>query len=331
MTVYSQHANRGKTQILATYQGSDGVVSKTVTSLSDARLAAPIVDVLNRISAFATVPVSIHDSRERPGGYYPSKHVAALTDDAARADLLNGAHSLWYEYVCLRLHQALADLESHLVALPDTVSRAIRSELELEERDLRAGLADFTGTSSGDEPEVERHWEFGHPFVKHDDGLRTLSNETREQLDRREGGLAAKEQAEAVSHLRVLVTAHSHTDAMWASLDDPSCQLFAEPFDSDGFYLTVQAPELGGNNSSWEVEIGRWEPDDPDEEYGEHTSATGNSVVLCTLPAAPETHEIVHLLKVVDEKPLLLAQWAATPVGTSLEGTTLAVTKRFDS
>ncbi|WP_217215527.1 hypothetical protein [Streptomyces sp. AC550_RSS872] len=149
--------------------------------------------------------------------------------------------------------------------MPDTVSGAIRFELEVEQYHLRAGLADFTGTSSEDEPEVERHREFGHPFVQQDDGLETLSNETREQLDRREGGLAAKERAEVVSHLRVLVTAHSQSDAMWASLDDPSCQLYAEPYDSDGFYLTVQAPEPGDNDSSWEVVIGRWEPDDPDE------------------------------------------------------------------
>ena len=99
---------------------------------------------------------------------------------------------------------------------------------------------------------------------------------------------------------------------------------------SDGFHLTVQAPEPGDYDSSWEVEIGRWDPDDPDEQYGEHTSATGSSVILCALPAAPDAPEIAHLLKVVDEKPLLLAQWTATPVGTALEGTTLAVTKRFD-
>ncbi|WP_416974257.1 hypothetical protein [Streptomyces sp. 4F14] len=331
MTIYSQHATRGKTQILATYQNSGGVVSKTVTSLSDAHPAAPIVDALNRISAFATVPVSIHDEREGAADYYPSKHVAALTDDAVRAGLLRGDHSLWYEYVCLRLHRALADLESLLVPLPDTVSRAIRAELEVEEHDLRAELADFTGTSAEGDPEAERRWEFGHPFVKLDDGLATLEGGTRERLDRREEGITARERAEAISRLRVLVTAHAHSTGMWISLDDPSGQLFAEPYDSDGFYLTVQAPEPGDSDSPWEVEVGRWEPDDPDEEYGEHTSATGNSMVLCALPAAPETHEIVQVLKAVDEKPLLLAQWAAAPVGSALEGTTWGVTERFDS
>jgi len=30
MTVYSQHANRGKTRILATYQGPGGVESSTL-------------------------------------------------------------------------------------------------------------------------------------------------------------------------------------------------------------------------------------------------------------------------------------------------------------
>ncbi|MBA9044308.1 MULTISPECIES: hypothetical protein [Streptomyces] len=97
MTVYSQHANRGKSQILAIYQSADGVVSKTVTSLGDARLAAPIVDALSRISAVATVPVGVHDRRERRGRACPHQHLAALTDAAARAALLTGAHSLWYE------------------------------------------------------------------------------------------------------------------------------------------------------------------------------------------------------------------------------------------
>ncbi|QJT00039.1 hypothetical protein G9272_06880 [Streptomyces asoensis] len=331
MTIYSQHANRGKTQILATYQGPDGVASKTVTSLGDSRLAAPIVDALNRISAFATVPVSVHDRRERRVDYYPRKHLAALTDAAARADLLSGAHSLWYEYVCLRLHQALADLENALGTVPDTVSRAVHSELEVVQSELRAAIDDFSGTSSGPETENERHWEFGHPFVKYDDGMDTLSDETREQLDRREAGFTTEEREKAVADLRVLVTAHSRCTGMWATLDDPSREIFAEPYDSDGFYMTVQAPEPDNDNGSWEIEIGRWEPDDPDEEYGEHSSATGNTVISCALPAAPDADGIAHLLKSVDEKPLLLAQWAETPVGGALVGTTVMVAKRHDS
>ncbi|MCX5072674.1 hypothetical protein OHA84_27835 [Streptomyces sp. NBC_00513] len=331
MTIYSQHANRGKTQILATYQGLDGVTSKTVTSLGDACLAAPIVDALNRISAFATVPVSVHDLRARRVDYYPRKHLAALTDAAARADLLSGAHSLWYEYVCLRLHQALTDLENTLVAVPDTVSRAIRSELEAEEHELYAALDDFSGTSSGDGPEIERHWEFAHPFVNYQDGTNTLSHETRSQLDRHEAQLTAEDREKAVTNLRVLVTAHSRSGGMWASLDDPSCELFAEPYDSDGFYLTVHAPEPGDVDGLWEIEIGRWEADNPDEEYGEDTSVTGRPVVGCVLPAAPDADAITHLLKSVDEEPLLIARWAKTPVETALVGTTMVVTKRYDS
>ncbi len=330
LTIYSQHANRGKTQILATYQGPDGVVSKTVTSLGDSSLAVPIVDALNRISAFATVPVSVHDRREQRVDYYPRKHLAALTDSAARADLLCGAHSLWYEYVCLRLHQALVDLENALVTVPDTVIRAIRSELELEEAELCAALDDFSGTSSGPETENARHWEFDQPFVKFDDGMDTLSGEVREQLDRREEGFTKEEREKAVADLRVLVTAHSRCAGRWASLDDTSREIFAEPYDSDGFYLTVQAPEPGDDDSSWEIEIGRWEPDDPDEEYGEHSSATGSAVISCAPPAAPDADVIAHLLNSVGEKPLLLAQWAETSVGRALAGTTIVVTERYE-
>ncbi|MFD5988078.1 hypothetical protein [Streptomyces cyaneofuscatus] len=331
MTIYSQHATRGKTQILATYQGPDGVVSKTVTSLAEPYLAVPVVDALNRISAFATVPVSIHDRRERRVGYYPRTHLASLTDPAARPNLLGGAHSLWYEYVCLRLHQALADLESAVAVLPGTVSRAIRSELDEEKHGLQTGLAEFSGASTEDEPETERCWEFRHPFVKYDDGLDTLSDETREQLDRRESGFTSEEREKAVAALRVLVTAHAQGGDVGASLDDPSCRLFVEPYDSDGFYLTIEAPEPGDDETSWEIEVGRWVPDDPEEEPGNHTSATGHDMVGCALPVAPTAEEIAHLLKSVDEKPLLLAEWAESRVGAVLAGTAMVVTERYVS
>src|SRR5882762_10364699 len=81
----------GKVQILATYRGTTGVVSSTVTSVGDIALAGPIVDALNRISACATVPVSVHDMRARRVTSYPADHFAALTDRSARPDLLSGA------------------------------------------------------------------------------------------------------------------------------------------------------------------------------------------------------------------------------------------------
>lgn len=92
-----------------------------------------------------------------------------------QSDLLCGAHGLRYEYACLRLRQALADLDNALVTVPDTVSRAIRSELELEETELCAALDDFSGRPLGPEPEIARHWEFDHPFVKFGDGSATGS------------------------------------------------------------------------------------------------------------------------------------------------------------
>lgn len=98
--------------------------------------------------------------QSRPRG----RCLAALADPAARPNLLGGAHSLWYEYVCLRLNQALVDLESAVTVFPDTVSRAIRSELEAEKHGLQTRLAEFSGASSK-EPDTERCWEFRRPFV----------------------------------------------------------------------------------------------------------------------------------------------------------------------
>ncbi|WP_052334475.1 hypothetical protein [Streptomyces microflavus] len=215
--------------------------------------------------------------------------------------------------------------------MPDTVSRAIRSELKSEQRELCAALDEFSGTSSGDGPEIEHHWEFDHPFMKYDDGINTLSDETRSQLDLHDEQFTSVDPERAVSNLRVLVTTHSSSGETWASLDDPRCDLLAEPYDSDGFYLAVHAPEPGDVDGLSEIEIGRWEADNPDKEYGKHTSATGSPVVACVLPAAPEADAITHLLKSVDEEPMLIAQWAETPVETALVGTTMVVTKRYDS
>lgn len=125
----------------------------------------------------------------------------------------------------------------------------------------------------------------------------TLSDETREQFDRREADFTPEERKKAAADLRVLVAAHSRVDGMLASLDDAGSVIFAEPYDSDGFYLTVQAPEPG-------------EPDDPDEAYGGHTSTTGSPVIGCALRVAPS---------------------AEAPVGADLAGTKSVVTKRYSS
>ncbi|MEV7524356.1 hypothetical protein [Streptomyces sp. NPDC091371] len=328
VTIYSQHANRGKTQILATYRGSGGVVSSTVTSLGDPALAVPIVDALNRISALATVPVSVHDLRGRRVDSYPGEHLAALTDRASRANLLSGAHSLWYEYACLQLHEALADLDEALVAVPEPIRIAINAELETEAGELRAALAEYSEGDPVPESENRRHWDFGQPFVTYDGGMDVLSREVREQLDRLEEGIAPGEREKAVTDLRVLVTAYSRCSGTQVGLEHAYLEIFAEPYSSDGYYMSVHAPKPGDDGAdSWDIEIGRWEADDPNEEY---SSATGSTVLRCVLPESPTADEIADLLDQVEEQPELLAKWAETRVGAALEGTKFVVTEGYD-
>ncbi|MEW9520848.1 hypothetical protein [Streptomyces tubercidicus] len=330
MTIYSQHANRGKTQILATYQGAGGVVSSTVTSLATPALAAPIVEALNRISALATVPVSVHDLRERRVASYPTKHLSALTDRTSRVDLLSGAHSLWYEYACLELHQSLVDLDDALLAVPEPIRIAVNAELEAKARELCEALAEYTDGTPVPETENRRYWDFGQPFVTYDGGMDMLSRETREQLDRLEEGITPEEREKAVANLRVLVTACSRFPDMLGGLEDANLAIFAEPYDSEGYYLSVHAPKPGnGGADSWDMEIGRWESDDPDEE-GEYSSATGSTVLRCALPASPGAGEIADLLNRIENEPGLLAKWAETRVGMALAGTKFVVTSGYD-
>ncbi|MFD7546043.1 hypothetical protein [Streptomyces sp. NPDC059816] len=302
-----------------------------MTSLATSALAAPIVDALNRISALTTVPVSVHDRRDRGVAHYPTKHLAALTDPASRVGLLGGAHSLWYEYACLELHRALADLDGALTAVPEPIRIAINAELESEARQLSEALAEYTEGTSVPETEDRRSWDFGQPFVTYDGGVDMLSREARERLDRLEEGITPEERAEAIANLRVLVTACSRFPDMMGGLEEANLEIFAEPYDADGYYLSVHAPEPGGDGADlWNVEIGRWVPDDPNEDYEECSSATGSSVVRCVLPTSPSADEIADLLNRIEGRPDLLAKWAEVRVGGVLEGTQFVVTECGD-
>ncbi len=207
MTIYCQHANRGKTQILATYHGPAGITSTTVTSVADTVLATPIVDALNRISALATVPVSVYDMRGNRQ-HYPRTHLAAFTQREVRADLLCGTHSLWYEYACVLLHTALTDLDGALAATPEPVRIAVQAEVDTEVRSLIAELDVYHGGGDDDDQEAEqwREWGMGTPFVQYPHRDDPLSGETRELLDRREKGATPQQRESAIADLRTLVS-----------------------------------------------------------------------------------------------------------------------------
>ncbi|MEV7968374.1 hypothetical protein AB0O34_20675 [Sphaerisporangium sp. NPDC088356] len=267
---------------------------------------------------------SVIDSRDDFFDRYPQKHLASLTDRSARADLLNGAHSLWYEHVNLLLHQALTDLDDIMAAVPAPVRTAIEAELETEARELRDALAEFSEAVSPPETDNPRHWDFGSPFVAFDGGMDALSREARESLDGHEKGITTEQREKAVADLRLLVTAYAQHRGGHARLEMADFEIFAEPDRSTGYYLTVDAPQPGDDDDgAWRVEIGHWEPDDPEEE--ECSSSTGHTMLSCARSAPPTVLEIADLLDCSAEQ---LAAWAATPVGAALAGTTFVVTER---
>lgn len=241
MTIYSQHANRGKFQILATYSSDAGVTSSTVTSVDDATAATVIVDALNRISQSACVPVSIRDERSESYKRYPSGHLAAITEPSRRPALLAGKaeHDLWYDYAMLMLHRALADLNAAVLAMPAPVHTAIMAELEAEARGLRVGLHEYEAGPS--EEETERQWDFEDPFVPFDGGMTELSRAMRERLNRLEMSLPAREHAQAAEDLRFLYNVYIQIEGGRAILEEEHLVISFEHEDSplDGFFLST--------------------------------------------------------------------------------------------
>lgn len=332
MTIYSQHPSRGKVQVLATYNSTGGLHASTVTSVETPKLAEPIVEALNRISACLTVPVSVWDTRYGPTGRYPSKHLAAAADRNRRHELLKGAHSLWYEYVKLVLHEALEDLDKANAAVPEPVRIAVEAEVATEVSQLQMALAEYSGEST-DDVEIHRTWDFGTPTLLFNGGLYELKADTREQMDRAEQRHFDGEIDEAVDDLRLLFEAHARCSSSAAQLEEATPSIFVEPHDQSdfhGYFLSVNAPAtFTGGYRGWQVSVSKWVPDsgDPDEEEG---SATGEPIVTCDLLSPPTVSEIVDLLNQVGTNEERLVEWSKTPVDQALADTRFAVTGRND-
>lgn len=326
MTIYSQHPNRGKVQVLATFATPDDVRSSTVTSVESATVAEALVSALNQVSASATVPVSVWDRRDGGLERYPREHLAALTDLDRRGDLLVGAHSLWYEYAKLVLHEALTDLDDALAKTPAPVRTAVEAELIAEASALRAALREYEGY---EDQQVHRIWDFERPFVLFEGGMHELSSTTRSLMDSAElrevGDLD-----EAVEDLRLLFTAHAACASETAALDAAALEILEEPdiTDEHGYFLTVSTPaSRGQRHRDWRVTIAQWVPD-PHEPDDDQWKAVGEPLVDCVLSARPAADEVVALLDQASDNADMLKTWASTPVGAKLPGTAFVVTEQ---
>jgi hypothetical protein len=334
MTIYSQHANRGKIQILATYNGDVGVTSATVTSVDDTTAAAAIVDALNRISASATVPISVLDERSEGYARYPSEHLAVITDPGRRADLLSGKgeHSLWYEYAMLVLHRALSDIDTATAPVPAPVRTAIAAELEAEARSLRVGLHKYAEVPSDEE--TDRQWDFEDPFVLFDGWMAELSSNIRHRIDRLESHLAARHLAQAAEDLRLLYNVYMTVEGGRTSLEEEYLCITYEHDDTadDGYFLTILAPRPGHRHGkeTWSLVIDQWVADKYDSD-GEIEESHSETVLECMLAERPAVGELTSLLALAKSGPERMSAWAKTPVGDALAGTTFFVTSHDDN
>src|SRR5579875_3533338 len=334
MTIYSQHTSRGKVQILATYRRDADVISSTVTSVDEAAVAEPIIDALNRVSACATVPVSVSDERTGSSARYPYAHLEAIVDRDQRASLRTGSHSLWYEYAKFSLHQALTDLDTAVAAAPPPVRTAIEAELATEAGGLLAALREYEEGYREGAAEPERPWDDDDPFVLYEGGMRELSTATREGLDQAEEGLSAEQLDQAVTDLRLLSDAYrgSTSDYLYLAVDEFLLTDDPAPEGTGRYFLDIQAPVPNRRYGlpSWTISISQWDigaeaPETEDE------TATGETVLDCELSGRTAEDELATLLTLSEKGgQAQLSAWAETPSGEALSGTSFVVTKRYD-
>jgi hypothetical protein len=330
MAIYSQHPNRGKTQILAAFDSPSGWTSVTVTSVEDASAASRVVDALNRLSACATVPISIWDTRFGPVGQFPTGHLDAICDKERHHELLTGSHSLWYEYVMLLLHEAITDLDASLAKLPDPVQTAVREEVAAEVSALRTELARYDGTVEAGPS--GRGWAFGLPSVAFGGGLQELEHGTRREMDRAEAELPDGGLEAAADALRLLfaVDRAAHPDVMFEPgyldlMDDPEGAM-----GPDRYYVAVGADVPDGSDAArWAVRVSRWDIDLDAPENADAT-ATGDTLLVCDLDGPPAVDELVGLFSLSRNNVSMIASWAQTAIGEPLHGTAFVVTQRFD-
>jgi len=324
LTIYSQHSNRGKVQILATYHTLAGLTSTTVTSVNDTAAATPIVDALNRISACATGAVSALDRNYHD---YPTDHIDALTDPSTRPALLQGTHSLWYEYVKVLLHQALQDLDEATANLPAPIRTAITAELSTEAQHLH----DLPSKHRrGGSDEQLRLWDSNHPAIPFGGGMEQLTDRYRERLNETEKDYTADHLRFAVENLRVLAEAYQQIDSETCQFETEYLVLTEDPYNKQRYFVEVAAPDPEEPSSArWTVTVTQWIPDKEEEDYDENGgTATGERVLDCVLPQALTAGEIAAFLKLCADQPDLLTTWADTPVGEPLFGTQVIVTTR---
>jgi hypothetical protein len=303
VTIYSQHSNRGKVQVLATYHTPAGLTSSTVTSVNDTATATPIVDALNRISACATIALSAFDRKFRR---YPADHLDALIDPNARPALLQGTHSLWYEYVKVLLHQGLLDLDEATGNLPAPIRTAVTAELITEGQQLHARYSD----NDVDDGDPRRLWDFGHPATLFGGGMEQLTDDYRERLNKSEKGYTAEHLRLAVESLRVLAEAHRQIDSDTCQFEPEYLTLNEDPYNEERYFVEVAAPDPEEPSSqAWTVTLTQWIPDneDFDEEGG---TARGEQVLDCVLTKPLTADEIAALFKLCAERPHLLSGYS---------------------
>ncbi|NKY88738.1 hypothetical protein [Nocardia veterana] len=330
MTIYSRQPQGGDIRIVATHHTPGGVLSSTVTTVKSDATAARIVDALNRISACASIPLGVTD--RRGGGFerYPDRHLAALTDRAARAGLREGTHSLWYEQVMWLLYEALTDLDDATVEAPAPVRSALATELEAEARSLRNALAEYSLTAEAGDDDTRRIWDLENPLVTFDGRSAGLDSRDRDLLDHLEAEGTDRELRDAIIDLRLILDIDAQVDDPDIRLQLEDLSITAEPGDAEDLFLTVAAPLPGGrhNRGQWGVALDRWEADETDDE-GYPVQSHGEPVLRCVLAERPKITDVVELLRLADTQQQL-AEWADTPVGEPLADTAFVVTDRHD-
>lgn len=323
MTIYVIGAkdNCGRVTVQACSGRFDAApVLAPLLTAADEAVAERIAVALGTVSAYAWAPAHHLDKRDGGLRSYPTRHLEALAEPGRRAELRGGTHSVWYELCCLRIEEALEDLDEVVsdTQLRDVVRNELRNEAD--------GVWGCLPLSAGGQLSLRDHPR-SEPLLPQPPPYSELGHRGHEAFTRLEDGVPTRGRSQMVDAVRLLYDAQRRAAGTceWLMFDPANLSIYDHGgVDGAHYTVTVTAPTHTPGVETWLVRIHQ----QPANSTAETPPPTAPSGVRCELGAPPTARQLTDLFESTRSDPDRITALATTPTGADLDGTSLTVTGR---